>query len=420
MNNNNFINNREKLFERICDNSLVVMFAGIEKHKTADQYFDFEPNRNFFYLTGISRDNMVLVMRKGEKNETYLFIEENTELKAKWDGARMSKEEASELSGIEVKNIRYLEAFDNFFQAMMGVSRLGSKPAEFLHLDILRSKGNEHQETFEFSRKVKDLYPELQVKNVNIELGYLRMFKSDAEVEEIQKAVDFTNEGILNLMRNAEPGLYEYQIESFYKQSLMFNNTTESFQTIAASGVNATTLHYVDNNAKVEDNTLCLFDLGSISNNYCSDITRTFPANGKFTDRQRAIYEIVLKANKESINYVKPGVTWTEINKFAKDILIKGLKDLGIIKEDSEISKYYYHGLGHFLGLDVHDVGIYSEPLSEGMVLTIEPGLYIAEEKIGIRIEDDILVTKDGFVNLSADIIKEVHDIEEFMQNKTL
>ena len=409
---------REALLNRIKDDSMVVIYSGNLKHKSADAYYDFEVNRNFFYLTNINRDNMILLLKKSNALESYLFIEENTELKAKWEGARMSKEEASELSGIEVSNIRYLEDFEPFFKSQMGVSRMGTKPSEFVYLDLLRRTGFEHLEAHRFAKKVGDEYPELQVKNIESDLGYIRMFKTEEEVAEIQNAVDMTNEAILNVMRNMEPGMFEYQIESFYKQSLMFNNTSESFDTIAASGGNATVLHYVDNDSVTEDGQLILFDLGCKSNQYASDISRTFPVNGKFTDRQKELYELVLKANKESIEFVKPGITWGELNKFTRQILIDGLKEMGKIKEDSEILNYYYHGVGHYLGLDVHDVGVYGEPIQEGMVLTIEPGLYIADEKIGIRIEDDILVTKDGYKNLSEDIIKEVADIEEFMSNK--
>ena len=410
--------NREKLFSRLTNDSMTIIYSGNLKHMSADAYHEFEVNRNFFYLTGLKKDGMILLMSKSNTDTSYLFIEENTELKAKWDGARMSKEEASKISGIDVKNIRYLLEFNDFIKSMMGISRTGTKPATHVYLDLLRRTGFEHLEAHRMADTIRSEYPELSIKNVEADLSFLRMFKSYEEVEEISAAIAYTNDGILNMMVNAEVGLYEYQIESFYKQSLMFNNTSESFKTIAASGGNGTTLHYHENDSMTEENQLILCDLGAKSNIYASDITRTFPVNGKFTERQAKLYQIVLDANKEAIKALKPGLTWGELNKIARDILTKGLKDLEIIKEDSEIMKYYYHGIGHFLGLDVHDVGIYSEPLTEGMVITIEPGLYIAEEKIGIRIEDDILITKDGSMNLSEDIIKEIKDIELFMSEK--
>jgi Xaa-Pro aminopeptidase len=213
-----------------------------------------------------------------------------------------------------------------------------------------------------------------------------------------------------------KPGLFEYELQAEYNYVLNKNRTTPSFDTIAASGKNATVLHYIDNDSKIPENQLVLFDLGVDYDYYCSDVTRTIPSSGKFTKRQKEVYEVVLEANKKSIEWLRPGVTIKEFNDYGKKILIEGAKKLGLIKEDSEISKYYYHSLGHYLGLDVHDVGNYAKPIPEGALITIEPGLYIAEEGIGIRIEDDVVVTKDGAINLTKDIIKEVADIEAFMK----
>ena len=208
----------------------------------------------------------------------------------------------------------------------------------------------------------------------------------------------------------------EYQVQADYIHEITLQGSEGySFNTIMASGENATILHYEDNNQPLHKGELILCDLGALYKNYGSDITRTYPINGTFTDRQKEIYEVVLHANKETINFIKPGRTWKEVNDFTRNILAEGAKKLGIIKEDKEIIKYYYHSFGHFLGLDVHDVGNHNIPLEEGMVLTVEPGLYIKEEKIGVRIEDDILITKDGNINLSKNIIKEIKDIEEYM-----
>jgi Xaa-Pro aminopeptidase len=208
----------------------------------------------------------------------------------------------------------------------------------------------------------------------------------------------------------------EFQLAAdFLHQITLEGSSGNSFNTIAASGANATVLHYEENNSELKKGNLILFDLGALYNNYGSDISRTYPLNGKFSERQKIIYEIVLKANKESIKFVKPGISWKELNKFAKDILINECKSIGLIENDLDINKYYYHSIGHFLGLDTHDVGQYDLKLSEGMIITIEPGLYIKEEGIGIRIEDNILITKDGAINLSKEIIKEVKDIEEYL-----
>ena len=223
-----------------------------------------------------------------------------------------------------------------------------------------------------------------------------------------------TKNGIYEMMKNAKNCNYEYEVESFYVWSLKKQNTIESFKTICASGINATILHYESNNMPFFDDTLILCDLGSLNNNYASDITRTFPKCGKFSEIQKNIYNIVLNCNKTMISKLKDGYSRRSYEEEARNLLAKGLIEIGIIKEIDEIDKYYYHSVGHMLGLDVHDVGKFDE-FKEGMVVTCEPGLYIPELKIGVRIEDDILITKNGSKNLSKDIIKEVSEIEEFM-----
>lgn len=257
---------------------------------------------------------------------------------------------------------------------------------------------------------------ELKMKNVNEHISYLRMFKSQTELEKLEKAIEITKKGLYRIMDNLKIRDNESQLEAdFIHQITLEGSSGVSFDTIAASGENATILHYEENNSVLKEGNLILFDLGALYSNYGSDISRTYPISGKYESRQKIIYEIVLKVNKEAINFVKPGITWNQLNKFAKDLLASECLKIGLIKTEDEITKYYYHSVGHFLGLDVHDVGHYELPLKEGMVITIEPGLYIKEEKIGIRIEDDVLITKNGSRVLSKDIIKEVEDIEEYL-----
>ena len=218
-------------------------------------------------------------------------------------------------------------------------------------------------------------------------------------------------------MKESKAGLYEYQLESYFDYVIKNEGQRiNSFKTIAASGVNATILHYVDNNAVLKDGDLVLFDLGTETEFYISDISRTFPVNGKFTPRQKEVYQAVLDVNKKCIEFLKPGITKEEYNNYAKELLIKACKKLGLITKDEELSKYYWHSVGHSIGLDTHDPCDYDSPFKAGMLVTCEPGLYIEEEKIGVRIEDDILITEDGAINLSQDIIKEVKDIEDFMK----
>ena len=410
--------NRKNLIKLIKSESIVLLDSGKAPHKTTDQYYHYTAQRNFFYLTGLNEEKCKLIIIKSKKTvTTLLFIEETTEYMRQWEGERISKKEASEITGISDTKIYYLSQFEPVFRSLMTYGRgIGMAPPKYAYYDLYRVTPTESPYAYDQFSFVFDVYKELKVKNLNENLSFLRMFKSEFEVDQLQKAIDITKIGLENVMDNLAVRTNEFQLAAdFLHQITLEGSSGNSFNTIAASGENATVLHYEENNGELEKGKLILFDLGSLYNNYGSDISRTYPINGKFSDRQRTLYEIVLKTNKESIKYAKPGISWKELNKFAKDILINECKKIGLIKNDNDINKYYYHSIGHFLGLDTHDVGQYDMKLTEGMVITIEPGLYIKEEGIGIRIEDDILITKDGSINLSKDIIKEVKEIEEYL-----
>lgn len=410
MNKEFYVLNRKRLMEGVEDNSVVIMFAGEAPHMSADASYGFVPNRNFLYLTGIDRNQVILIMTKynGKVEET-LFIEESDPIMAKWVGERMSKEEAIEASGVE--KIQFLGRFES------SVNMLGAANYENLYLDLERRSWDSMQSTAQlFGKNIVEKYPSFRVRNIYNAIRDMRVIKSDGEVECIKKAIGITYEGIKSMMLNARPGMYEYELEAYFDFELKRRGVkNHAFDTIAASGVNGTVLHYVANNSKIGEKDLILFDLGAQYNYYCGDISRTFPVTGRFTDRQRAVYNVVLRALNETTKAIKPGVPFSRLNEVCKNILTEGCKELGIISEDKEISKYYYHGVSHFLGLDTHDVGAREVELKPGMVLTVEPGLYIEEEKIGIRIEDNVVVTETGNEVLSKDIIRTAEEIEEFM-----
>ncbi|MCR3905895.1 MAG: aminopeptidase P family protein [Tenericutes bacterium] len=413
---------RELYLEKIESNSLSLFFSGKAPQRSNDQNYPFSVNRNFFYLTGIDQQNVCLLIAKGEKNSAcYLFIEKVDPIKALWDGAGYSFEEAAKVSDLEVKDIKDITTLDQTISQLLSTSRralFGS--IEQIYLDLERQSNlSEPTIPIQYAQKLKELYPFVQTKTNQMILAELRMVKDEDEIKKVERALAITQMGLNQMMFAMQPDKYEYQIQAEYNFVLNSNRTIPSFDTIAASGKNATVLHYVENKDQIKDGTLVLFDLGVEYEHYCSDITRVYPANGKFTKRQRDIYEVVLKANKETIKWLKPGVSFQEFLDYGKNILIEGAKQLGLIKEDEEINKYYYHSLGHYLGLDVHDVGNYSLPIPEGALITIEPGLYIEQEGIGIRIEDDVVVTSKGCINLSKDIIKEVDEIEAFMKSKS-
>ena len=421
MKNTEYINRRRILLDELVDSSFAILASGEAMHKTWDQFHKYIPNRHFFYLTGLKREDFFLLLAKDGKNYLeYIFIEEASDYANKWLGRRLTKEEVSEISGIELKNIFYVEAFKDFVaNKILTDSRaalLSSTPKN-LYLDMFRYKKMKKPMSFTYLADIVDNYPELVIMDLNTLISNHRRVKSDDEVKEIKQALKYTKTGIEAILKTAKPGLNEGHLEALFDFTIRVEGASgASFDTIVASGKNATVLHYVDNDQVIKDGSLVLLDLGALSNLYAGDISRTFPVNGKFTERQKALYQLVLDVNKATIEKVKPGLYVKELNEFAKDMLAQGMVKLGLIKEKDEVDKYYYHGVSHYLGLDVHDTGTYAEPLVAGVVLTIEPGIYVAEEGIGIRIEDNVLVTSTGYENLSKDIIKGIKDIEAFMK----
>ncbi|WP_346962332.1 aminopeptidase P family protein [Clostridium sp.] len=411
MNKNFFATNRQKLGDVISNNSMAIFFAGQAPYKSADETYPFTPNRNFYYLTGIDEEKVIMVMVNinGEVSEM-LFIQENDPVMAKWVGETISEVEAKEVSDIE--DIRFLKDFESTIAGYFDRFSMNN-----VFLDLERQEFNIPRTSSQnFAGEIMQRYPYIKVKNIYHDIALLRTIKREEEIELIKKAIDITYDGIKEIWSNAKPGMKEYEIEAYFNYILKKNGVKDfAFPTIAATGKNATILHYVDNNTKTEDGELMLLDLGAQYKYYNGDISRTFPINGKFTERQKEVYNIVLEANETVMKAVKPGVTTGELQDITKRVLAEGCKRIGLIKEDSELNKYYYHGVAHPLGLDTHDVGPRNVELKPGMIITDEPGLYIEEEGIGIRIEDDILVTEDGYINLSAHIIKSVEDIETFM-----
>lgn len=402
------MNNREQLMTQMCDSSMAICFAGKAPKKSADENYPFTPNRHFYYLTGIDEQEVILVLIKDTK-ESYLFIKEPDAVMAKWVGETISKEDAKSQSGI--KTIKYLSEFTSFLNQQI-------QAMHYLYLDLERDTFDEGLSSSErFANQCKEKYPYVGIKNLYPIVSKMRMIKAPEEIAKLQRAIDITKEGIASLMENARAGIYEYQLEACFDFVLKSNGVKDhAFRTIAASGKNATVLHYDANNSLIAKDSLILFDLGAQYDYYNADITRTFPVSGKFTKRQKQIYEIVLEGQRRVIEAVKPGIRLRDLNTLLRAYYVEALSEIGLVKNDEELSRYYYHSVSHLLGLDTHDVGEHNPVLMPGMVITVEPGLYIEEEGIGIRIEDDVVVTEDGCDVLSKDIIKSVEDIESFMK----
>ncbi len=414
MNKEFFKKNREKLIEKIEDNSVIVLFAGNAPKKSGDENYPFTPNRNFYYFTGINEEGPIIILSKikGIVNER-LFIKEIDEERERWVGKSIRSNEAEEISA--VKNIDYLGNFKEY------LNRVFSESEEInLYLDMERDSFYELETIGEnFSEEVKKRYPFVRIKNIFPKIIPLRMIKSEEEIKEMKKAIEITIKGVESLMKNAKAGMKEYELEAYYEFVCRSNGIKDyAFKTIAAAGKNATILHYVDNNSEIKDGDLILFDLGAQNNYYNADITRTFPVNGVFSERQKEVYNAVLRVNERVIKTIKPGLEYKELNKMATEWIAEECINLGLIKDKKEVSKYYWHSIGHSLGLDTHDISNKDRNtiFKEGMVWTVEPGIYIEEESIGIRIEDDVLITSDGVQVLTKDMIKTVEDIEEFMK----
>ena len=413
MNKNIYKFNRDNLLDKIKDNSIVILFAGKAIQKTGDQTYPFTPNRNFYYLTGIKEEDHILVMTKinGVKSSK-LYIKDIDLGMEKWVGKSIRKEEAEEIAAVD--EVKFKSQFDGDIHGMITM-----KEEINLYLDLERMSANrEGTISHRFANEITTKYQQVRINNVYSKIGELRLKKSQEEVDKIKKAIEITKSGIEKLMSEARVGMKEYELEAYFDFNCKVKGATGlAFTTIAAAGENATTLHYVDNNCELKENDLILFDLGAEYNCYNADISRTFPVNGKFTERQKEVYNAVLRVNEEIINLIKPGMKYKDVNEKATELIAEECIKLGLIKDKSEVRKYYYHSIGHSLGMDTHDIetphrDIIFEP---GVVFTVEPGIYIAEEGIGIRIEDDILVTEDGVINLSSDIIKTVEEIENFM-----
>jgi len=420
MNNNEFIKRREAYAKGMKNNSFSLLYSGQALYKSKDQNFPFTVNKNFFYLTGLRREKFILLIQNDKSSHfEFLFIEEPSEYATKWLGSKMTKDETHTVSGVALSNILYLSDFDSFVanRVLMDSRYTLAKLPNIIYLDLFRQYSMTKPSSLEEFSKVIETYPELSIKDACTVLDGVRRIKSKEEVKEISKAIEYTNKGVQAMMKRAKPGINERELEALFEYTIkQAGSEGISFGTICASGQNATILHYEDNNQEIKENTLLLTDLGALSDNYCADITRTYPANGKFTERQKQFYQMVLDVNKEIISSVKPGIYLSDLNVKANRLLAEKMIKLGKIKDKSELSKYYFHSIGHYLGIDVHDVGTYKTKLEPGVIITVEPGIYVGDEGIGVRIEDDVLVTKDGHINLSKNIIKEIDEIEEFMK----
>ncbi len=404
-----YIDKRTDFFRKLPDNSVAIICSGMPKLFSEDSDYPFEVERNFYYFTGVSFKGMKLVMAKLEgMTKSVLIIPKPDHDKEKWTGRYPTKEECEEKSGI--KEIVYTEDENDYLHSLLGTDKFERL---YLFKDNIK-KGEPQSRRNAMIADYAKRYPCLRIVDLSLLTMPMRAVKSHEEVECIKKSAALTKIAVEQVMETLRPGIKEYQAQAVFEYVVKRNGGKIAFNTIAASGENATTLHYVRNDSMIREGDLLLLDCGASLDWYNADVTRTIPASGKFTNLQRKIYDVVLEANKYIISSVKPGLSCNELNALLKEFYASELLRLGLINEESEVSKYYYHGVSHSLGLDVHDVFDKDMTLEPGMVITVEPGLYFAEYGIGIRIEDDVLVTERGCAVLT-NVPKEADEIEKIM-----
>ena len=419
-----FIKNRKKFVAEMKPNSLAIFNSNDIYPISADSTLPFKQHRDIFYLSGVDQEESILVIfpdAPKKEHREMLFLKETNEHIAIWEGEKLTKEKAFETSGI--KNVYWLQDFDKILFEIM-------TQTENVYLNTNEHyRANVETETREarFIKKLQKKYPAHTYLRSQPILQRLRSVKEPKEIELIQKACDITEKGFRRILQFIKPNVTEYEIEAEYIHEFTKNRANGfAYTPIVASGYSACILHYIENNQTVKDGDIILMDVGAEYANYASDMTRCVPANGKFTDRQKEVYNAVLRVKNAAAKMLVPGTLWAEYHVEVGKLMTKELLDLGLLTEEDvknedpkwpAYKKYFMHGTSHHMGLDTHDYGILTEPMQAGMVFTVEPGIYIPEENLGIRIEDDYVIQPKGEpVNLMKNIPITVEEIESLMQ----
>ncbi|MDC0204674.1 aminopeptidase P N-terminal domain-containing protein [Flavobacteriales bacterium] len=424
MENQLFIKNRTLLLSKLDANCMAIFNSNDIMPTNADGTMPFRQNNDLFWLTGVDQEESVLIVYPDNSNnqeKEILFLKETSELIAIWEGAKLSKSEVFTTSGI--KSVYWLNELDDKLHELM-------QKCDGVYLNKnIHSRAAAEVETRDdrFRKMIADKFSSIEIKEAAPIMHELRSIKSEVEVALIQNACDITERGFRRILPFIKPGVMEYEIEAELMHEFLNNRSTGfAYPPILGSAKNSCVLHYVENNKQCKDGDILLMDFGAEYSNYASDMTRTIPVNGKFSDRQKAVYSSVLHVMKEATNMLRPGTMFkqynAEVGKIMENELIKlGLFDKNDVqKQDSEnpvYKKYFMHGTSHYLGLDVHDVGNFDWPMKEGMVFTCEPGIYILKEELGIRLENDILVTANGPNDLMKNIPIEIEEIEDLMNS---
>jgi len=423
---NLYIKNRKNFVSKMAANTLAVFNSNDIFPISADSTMPFQQHRDILHLSGVDQEESILILfpdASNEKHKEVLFLKETSELIAIWEGEKLDKKNAFEVSGI--RTVYWLQDFPNIFKQIMA-------EANGIYLNTNEHlRANTEVETREdrFIKKVKADYPAHAIYKSAPIMHQIRAIKDPIEIEAMKRACDITKAGINRLLKFIKPGVWEHHIEAELIHEFLMNSSKGfAYTPIVASGKNACVLHYIENNKECLSGDVILLDVGAEYANYASDLTRCIPVDGRFTDRQKEVYNAVLHVKKEAEKLLVPGTMMTDYHKQVGHLMEEQLVNLKLITL-SEIKnqnpdwpaykKYFMHGTSHFIGLDTHDVGLWYEPIQAGMVFTCEPGIYIPDEGLGIRLEDDLVVQESGApLNLMSDIPLEVEEIEEAMNTK--
>ncbi|MDC9726531.1 MAG: aminopeptidase P N-terminal domain-containing protein [Candidatus Thioglobus sp.] len=400
-------NRINKLLSQLDDNALIIISTNPEQFRNGDVSFPFRPHSDFFYLTNFQEPEAVVVI---SNHQCSMFLRDKDPAREIWDGARLGVADAPDTLKLDQAfDINQLETQLTHLIANDSVIYFDAKPCE---LDA----------------KISTLLSDYNVNSLQAPLHEMRLIKDQSEIDTMQRAADISISAHEQAMKSVSPGMFEYELQSVFDAGFVKNRAQHAYTPIVAGGKNACILHYIDNNQPLRDGDLVLIDAGCELNCYASDITRTFPVNGKFTKAQKAIYQVVLDAQLAAIECIKPGVSVHQPHKIATQIIQQGLESLGLLSPGEPLTKFYMHGTGHWLGMDVHDVGQYQHnkqhrAFEKGMIITVEPGIYIRKDDkinsiyhdIGIRIEDDVLVTDTSHQVLTGNLVKTINEIETLM-----
>ena len=422
-----FINNRKNLVKNLKPNSVAVVNANDINPTNSDGTMRFRQNSDLFYLTGVDQEETILVLCPDFPEEKYrevLFVRETSELIATWEGHKLTKEEAREQTGVET--ILWSTEFHKIFNTMMvmgDVEHVYLNTNDHYRADIVVDSRDAR-----FIKWCQQKYPLHKYERLGPIMHSLRSVKSKEEIELMQKACDITEKAFRRILKFVKPGVLEYEIEAEYAHEFLRRGSRGfAYEPIIASGANSCVLHYIENSQPCKDGDVLLLDVGAEYANYNADLTRTIPVNGKFTKRQKDVYNAVLRVKRAAMKLLKPGTVYFDYHKEVQKIMEDELIGLKLIdkkdvknqpKEKPLFTKYFMHGTGHQLGLDVHDVGNMYHKMKVGQIWTVEPGIYIKEEGLGVRIENNIVIQKNGLIDLMKNTPVEVEEIEDLMNSK--